>query len=141
MKIGNTQCGDTLSETTDEYLDYVFSMLKTNQILDSDTMDTTSSVYNNYVNDKISLSEFLTHAIKSNWINLDHLEIDDNYYSSDEVFQKITDYVLDEISDDSAFDKKVYHAMVDKGTISGREICLLLYDQGILKKIRQPMQN
>lgn len=134
MKIGNTQCGDTLSETTDEYLDYVFSMLKTNQILDSDTMDTTSSVYNNYVNDKISLSEFLTHAIKSNWINLDHLEIDDNYYSSDEVFQKITDYVLDEISDDSAFDKKVYHAMVDKGTISGREICLLLYDQGILKK-------
>lgn len=134
MKVGNTQCGDNLSETVDEYLDYVFSMLKTNQILDTDTMDTTSSVYNNYVNDKISLSEFLVYAIKSNWINLDNLEIDDNYYSSDEVFQKIADYVLDEIGDDSAFDKKVYHAMVDKGTITGREICLLLYDQGILKK-------
>lgn len=134
IKVGNTQCGNDLSETVDEYLDYVFSMLKTNQILDTDTMDTTSSIYNNYVNDKISLSEFLVYAIKSNWINLDNLEIDDNYYSSDEVFQKIADYVLDEIGDDSAFDKKVYHAMVDKGTITGREICLLLYDQGILKK-------
>lgn len=136
MKVGNTQCGEDLSETVDEYLDYVFSMLKTNQILDTSTMDTTSSVYNNYANDKISLSEFLVYAIKSNWINLDNLEIDDNYYSSDEVFQKIADYVLDEIGDDSAFDKKVYHAMVDKETITGREICLLLYDQGILKKNR-----
>lgn len=136
IKIGNTKCGDALSETTDDYLDYIFSMLKTNQILDADTMDTTSSIYNNYVNDKISLSEFLLNAIKSNWINLDNLEIDDNYYSSDEVFQKITDYVLDEISDDAAFDKKVYHAMVDKGTITGREICLLLFDQGVLKKNR-----
>lgn len=134
LRVNNKDCGDQLSETADDYLDYVFSMLKTNQILDTSTMDTTSSVYNKYVNDKISLSEFLVYAIKSNWINLDNLEIDNNYYSSDEVFRKITDYVLDEVKDDSVFDKRVYHAMVNNETISGREICMLLYDQGVLKK-------
>lgn len=134
LKVSNKDCGNKLSETVDDYLDYVFSMLKTNQILDTSTMDTTSSVYNNYCNDKISLSEFLVYAIKSNWINLDNLEIDDNYYSSDEVFQKIRDYILDELKDDSVFDKRVYHAMVNNGVISGTQICLLLYDQGILKK-------
>lgn len=134
LRVNNKDCGDRLSETADDYLDYVFSMLKTNQILDTSTMDTTSSVYNKYVNDKISLSEFLVYAIKSNWINLDNLEIDNNYYSSDEVFRKITNYVLDEVKDDSVFDKRVYHAMVNNETISGREICMLLYDQGVLKK-------
>ncbi len=134
LRVNNKESGNQISETVDDYLDYVFSMLKTNQIFNTSTMDTTSSIYNKYINDKISLSELLTYAIKSNWINLDNLDIDDNYYSSEEVFQKIADYVLDEIQDDSFFDKKVYHAMVDKGTITGREICMLLYDQGVLKK-------
>ena len=134
LRVTNKAVGSQISDTADEYLDYVFSMLKTNQIFHSSTMDTTSSMYNKYVNDKISLSELLVYAIKNNWINLDNLDIDDNYYSSEEVFQKIVDYVLDEIQDDSLFDKKVYHTMVEEGTISGREICLLLYDQGVLKK-------
>lgn len=141
LRAGNKACGDDLSETVDDYLDYVFSMLKTNQILDTSTMDTTSSYYNKYVNNKISLSEFLVYAIKNNWINLDNLEIDDNYYSSNEVFRKIADYVLDEVRDDSMFDKKVYHAMVSQNIISGRQICMLLYDQKVLKKNRGAYAN
>lgn len=134
LKVNNKKHGDELSETVDSYLDYIFSMLRSNEILNSSTMDTTDSMYSKYTNDKISLSEFLIYAIKNNWIDLDNLEVDDNYYSSEEVFQKIVSYVLDEISDDSTFDKKVYHSMVDNNTITGREICLLLYDQKILKK-------
>ncbi len=141
LRVNNRKSGDEISETVDDYLDYVFSMLKTNQIFNTSTMDTTSSIYNKYVNDKISLSELITYAIKSNWINLDNLDIDDNYYSSDEVFQKISDYVLDEIQDDFLFDKKVYHAMVDMEAITGREICLLLYDQGVLKKNTESYAN
>lgn len=134
LKYSNKKTGKQLSDALDSYLDYIFSMLKTNEILDSDTMDTTDSNYNNYVNDKISLSQFLVYAIKNNWINLKNLDIDENYYSSEEVFQKICAYIYDEITDDTAFDKTIYHMMVDKDRITGREICLLLYDQGVLKK-------
>lgn len=141
LKVNNRTHGKDLPETVAEYLDYVFSMLKTNEILNSNTMDTTDSTYNDYIKDKISLSEFLIHAIKNNWINLDNLEVDNNYYSSEEVFQKIVNYVLNEISDDFSFDKKVYHSMVEKETITGRDICLLLYDQKVLKMNRNSYQS
>ncbi len=141
LKVNNRTQGKDLPETVSEYLDYVFSMLKTNEILNSSTMDTTDSTYNNYIKGKISLSEFLIHAIKNNWINLDNLEVDNNYYSSEEVFQKIVNYVLNEISDDFSFDKKVYHSMIEKETITGRDICLLLYDQKVLKMNRNSYQS
>ncbi len=134
LQYNNKTAGKDLSESLDGYLDYTFSMLKANNILNTDNMDTTNDVYSKYVNNKISLSEFISYAIKNNWVNLDTLEIGDDYYSSEEVFSKICDYIYDEVSDDLAFDKKVYHVMIDKGTISGTEICLLLYDQKVLKK-------
>lgn len=129
----NHTTGEQLSETLDEYLDYVFSMLKANEILNSETMSTTDSMYNKYMNNKASLSEFLVYAIENNWINLSNLNIGDDYYSSEEVFDKICSYVMNEIADEDSFDKKIYHVMVENGTISGRTICLLLYDQKVLK--------
>ena len=126
--------GKDLSDTLDSYMDYIFSMLKTNEVLNANTLDTTSETYRNYVNDKISLSEFLVYAIKNNWISLSVLDVGEDYYSSEEVFAKICRYIFDEIADDPSFDKKVYHAMVDNGRIRGRQIGLLLYDQKVLKK-------
>lgn len=128
--------GKDLSDAMDSYMDFIFSMLRENEVLNSNTMDTTNEIYIRYVNDKISLSEFLIYAIKNNWINLSTLNVGEDYYSSEEVFDKICQYIQDEIADDPAFDKKVYHVMVDKGRISGRQICLLLYDQKVLKKNR-----
>ena len=134
LTYGNKTPGEDLTDALDEYLDYIFSMLRTNGVLNSETLDTTHSIYQKYVSDKCSLSEFLINAIKNNWINLDTLELKEDYYSSEEVFQKICEYVYEELSEDTAFDKKVYHVMVDRGTLTGRVICLLLYDQKVLKK-------
>ncbi len=134
LTYSNKTPGKDLAKATELYLDYVFSMLSSEGVLNSDTMDTSDSTYTNYINDKISLSEFLVYAIKHNWINLSVLNIGEDYYSSEEVFEKIKEYVMEELSDDQAFDKKVYHVMVDKGIVSGRQICLLLYDQKVLKE-------
>ncbi len=134
LTVSSKSHGKELSKTVNSYLDYIFSMLKSTQIFNVDTMDTTDATYKKYINAKLSLSEFLMYAIKNNWINLDNLEVDNNYYSSEEVFEKIVSYILETIADDLSFDKKVYHSMVEKGTITGRQICMLLYDQGILKK-------
>lgn len=134
LTVSSKAHGKELSKTVNSYLDYIFSMLKSTQIFNVDTMDTTDATYKKYINAKLSLSEFLMYAIKNNWINLDNLEVDNNYYSSEEVFEKIVSYILETIADDLSFDKKVYHSMVEKGTITGRQICMLLYDQGILKK-------
>lgn len=64
LRVTNKTSGNQISDRADAYLDYVFGMLKSNQIFDSNKMDTTSSVYNKYVNNKISLSQLLVYAIK-----------------------------------------------------------------------------
>ena len=141
LTYSNKTSGENLSDALDDYLDYIFSMLRTNNVLNGETLDTTAAIYQKYNNDTCSLSEFLINAIKNNWINLDTLELKEDYYSSEEVFQKICEYVFDEISDDTAFDKKVYRVMVNRGSITGREICMLLYDQKVLKMNKNTYAN
>lgn len=133
MSYENTKTGEEISETLDEYLDYILSMLREKGVFNSAETDTTDSTYQKYINNKISLSALLIYAIENNWINLSNLDVGDDYYSSEEVFKKICSYVNNEIVNEDSFDKKIYHVMVENGSISGREICLLLYDQKYFK--------
>lgn len=133
MSYENKKTGKEISETLDEYLDYILSTLREKGIFNSTEMDTTDSTYQKYINNKISLSALLIYAIENNWINLSNLDVGDDYYSSEEVFKKICSYVNNEIVNEDSFDKKIYHVMVENGSISGREICLLLYDQKYFK--------
>ncbi len=133
LSYNNKKAMNSLSESMNEYMLYIYEMLESNQVLSVKRSDATDNTLLKFKNGKISLSEFIVYAIRNNWINLEYLDIDANYYSSEEVFDKISSYILDELSDDFTFDKKVYHVMVSNDEISGREICLLLFDQDVLK--------
>lgn len=134
LKYNYSTPGDQLSDTTNEYLDYIYSLLRSEEIISSEKMDKTDETYNRYANGKISLSKFLIYAISNNWIDLNILNVGDDYYSTEEIYDKVIDYVFDSLSDDISFDKKVYHTLIYNDVISGREVCLLMYDQGYLKK-------
>lgn len=131
----------SLSDAMKEYMDYIYSMLTSNNVLDAKSIDSTDSMVRDYKKEDASLSEFIVYAIKNNWINLEYLDIDANYYSSEEVFEKIKSYILDELADDFFFDKRVYHVMVSEDEISGREICLLLLEQGVIKMDKKEYQE
>lgn len=134
LKYDNIKPMRKLTESMQVYFKYIYTMLRDNNILDAKSIDTTSDIYRKYQLNEISLSEFIVFAIKNNWVNLENLDIDANYYSSEEVFDKLCSYTLDELQDDFDFDKCVYHVMVDEGSITGTEICLLLFDQGVIKE-------
>lgn len=123
-----------MSDTNAEYMDYIYSMLRKNEVIATDKMDKSDDMYNQYANEKISLSEFLIYAISHNWIDLEMLNVGDDYYSTEEIYAKIVEYILEELNDDSSYDKKVYHTLIYNDRISGRQICMLLYEQGYLKK-------
>lgn len=131
--------GEGLSDTMKEYLDYVYSMLRSQEVIPSDRLDKTDETYNKYANGKISLSQFLVYAISSNWIDLDVLNVGNDYYSTEEIYDKLLDYIFETLEDDTAFDKKIYHTLIYQDTVSGREVCLLLYEQGYLKKDKTTM--
>ena len=114
-----------MSDTDAEYMDYIYSMLRKNEVIATDKMDKTDETYHRYANEKISLSEFLIYAISHNWIDLEMLNVGDEYYSTEEIYAKIVDYILEELNEDRLYDKKVYHTLIYDDKISGREICML----------------
>lgn len=122
-----------LSDETNEYLAYVNSLLSKHQILYKEKVNKDDDIYKSYIADDISLSEYLQYAITNNWINLDKLAIDNEYFDTNELYQKLLDYLKDILVDDKDFHKLIYYYLIDSYKLSGTEISLLLFDQGVLE--------
>ena len=126
--ITNSKAGDM-----EEFLDYFYTTLVKQQILLTKNIPSDDSVYKSYTNDNISLSQFLQHAINNNWIDLSKLGIGSDYYIAEEIYQKLLDYVENLLKKDSEFKKKIYRQLIFSYKLTGTEICLLLFDQGVLE--------
>ena len=120
-----------------EYLTYICDDLlrDTLGIISQNAIDTSDETYLAWNQDKsISLKDYLTYAASQNWIDISKISTDGDYLDSDEVYQALTSYITDYLKTDNSFSKLLYKYMLQEDTISGQEICLVLYEQGILSK-------
>ena len=124
-----------LSDEYNEYMYYLYDFLGEQGILNKDIMNTEDETYLKWAAEEISLKEFLIHAISENWINISALDSSIKYATSDEIFDAMIDTALYEIVDDTDFGNKIYYYMIYNGELAPSEICLALYDQGVLKKV------
>ena len=122
------------------YLNYIASDLLTNRtnILIKDKIDVNDVTYLAWKNETINLYEYINYAISKNWIDTtvleDYLSDGEKYSDSRQTYNAIVDYIVEYLKTDSVFEKLVYRYMIKDGTITGNQICILLYDQKILKK-------
>lgn len=123
---------ENLDEETQTYISYIVTMLSSNGILMSDKIDTGDEIYTAWKNDTISLKEYLSHAIDSNWIDITGFSVDEKYSDSSEIYDFLVQYILEELKTDQGFSKKIYKSMIQSDFISGTQLCLILYDQGVL---------
>lgn len=124
-------------EEIQDYCTYICDTLlrDTLGIISKDAVDTSDSVYISYAKDgKISLKEYLNYAASQNWIDISRTSPEGEYLDSEEVYNALTDYVTDYLKTDTGFSKLLYKYMLFEDTISGQELCLVLYEQGILSK-------
>ena len=56
----------------------------------------------------------------------------EKYTSLQESYDALVDYIISALDSDTAFFKKMYKYMINAGSISGRQVCMLLYEQGVL---------
>ena len=132
LDFNNTVTNDKTGDMED-FLEYFFKVLKDNGILLSKAIPEDDPVYRDYSNNRISLNKFIHHAIANNWVDLSKLNIGEEYYSAEELYNRLISYVKDILKKDSAFKKKIYRNLVFTYKLSGTEICLLLFDQGVLE--------
>ncbi|BBF42236.1 cell division protein FtsI [peptidoglycan synthetase] [Lachnospiraceae bacterium KM106-2] len=124
---------NTLNKDYQDYTVYIYRLLGNKGVLLKDKIDKNDATYKKYVKDKISLSEFLQYAISKEWIDRSKFSDTDGYYSSEEIYAKMIQYTKKLLKNDSTFNKKVYKNLVASQKITGTQISLLLFEQGVIK--------
>ena len=131
-------------EETQEYLSYICNDLHrdTLGIISKDAIDTSDATYKAWTTDEtISLKDYLTYATSQGWIDISSFSPEGEYLDSEEIYQALTAYIIDYLSTDTGFSKLLYKYMLQEDTISGQEICLVLYEQGVLDKNDDDYEN
>lgn len=120
------------------YLSYVVNdVLTADNILMQEEIDTSDTIYKQWKQDEtINIYNYLNYAISQNWIDSsklqNYIEGDTKYSDASEVYQAMVSYVQDRLQSDNTFDKLIYQYMIKAGTVTGREIAMILYEQEVL---------
>lgn len=127
-----------MSEVEDDkkaFMYYIYTTISNPEkgLVIQEKVDTNADYFLRWKEDNISLRDFLYAGIEHNWIDTTKLDINSKYSNSDSIFQALIDYALEELKADETYTKLTYKYMIKRGIISGRELCIALYDQGILE--------
>ncbi len=124
-----------LGEMSEKILDcftYIISMLKADKVLVKSKIDESDEVYLKWKDEKISPKEYLSYCISKQWIDISLLDVEQKYADSSEIYEALCSYIKQEISQDKNFAKIIYKYMIEDEHISGKALCLILFEQGVL---------
>lgn len=122
----------SMEEEYQDYITEVINRLKSDGVLDANAIDTSDETYVEWKEGNISLNAYLNYAITKSWVDITKFSVDEKYSDSDEIFQALSSFILEDLKEDDAFEKVVYKYMIRQNLISGSQLCLLLYEQGVL---------
>ena len=134
MQSSTTAPYNQLSEEMQDYMDYIVDdVLKDyTGLLMTDKIDTSDETYIAWTRDEtINVYTFLNYAITQNWVDTSKLD-SSSYSSSEEIYAALLNYLQEYLSEDSKFDKLLYEYLIKSGSISGAQVCAILYEQGVL---------
>ncbi|MDD3415773.1 MAG: penicillin-binding transpeptidase domain-containing protein [Lachnospiraceae bacterium] len=124
----------SLTKEMQVYESFIVSMLlsKNSGILISSEIDKKDETYQKWKEETISLKDFLNHAIAMNWIDITKIKVDSQYSDSTEVYNALVENILNNLSNNNDFSKKIFKYMIYDSSITGRQICMLLFEQKII---------
>ncbi len=131
----NPKAYKDLSKEYQVYQSFIITYLMSDnvKIIDKDLIDTEDEMYIAWTTDEnISMQEYITYCINMNWININNLDMNSKYSDTQEIYDKIVNIVLEKLRNNKEFSKKIYKYMIFNNNISGRQLCVILYDQNVI---------
>ncbi|MBQ4275884.1 MAG: penicillin-binding protein [Lachnospiraceae bacterium] len=131
----NPKAYKDLSKEYQVYQSFIITYLMSDnvKIIDKDLIDTEDEMYIAWTADEnISMQEYITYCINMNWININNLDMNSKYSDTQEIYDKIVNIVLEKLRNNKEFSKKIYKYMIFNNNISGRQLCVILYDQNVI---------
>ena len=126
---------DQLEKEMQVYESYIVSRLQSSamNVLLSDAIDKEDRTYIKWTTDEtISLNEYLNYCLAQNWIDFSKFSAYSQYSDTSEVYIRLVEYICDELKKDTGFSKKIYKYMIRDNYISGRQLCLILFEQRVI---------
>lgn len=128
---GNTYYS-SLSAKMREYESYI---VNETGILDEAVVDKKDAVYIQWQTaGDVSIKDFLSHAVDSGWTRAGTIDSEQKYLTADEMYQLLVEDIVSRLKTASGFKKLLFRYMLLEDEISAKDVCILLYDQGILSE-------
>lgn len=125
-----------LGDEQKAYFDYIIADYLVDQtgIINTAVVNRKDPMWTGYFTDgTVSPRDFLYYAANSDWIDLTQLEgMDSDYLTTDEIFNAILNYLTENLAGEEAYDKLLYKYMLLDDVISPQQLCIALYDQGVI---------
>lgn len=131
LNVSHTPLHDLTLQYQD-YMEFICEQLSEMGIYSPSKIDKSDAAYVSYINNSISLCEYLKYAISQGAIDISGISTKSDYYDTDEIYNVLTEYILKEFENNTSFDKLVFKYMIISGELTGSQVINLLYDQGIL---------
>jgi len=123
---------ESLTKEYQVYHSYILSMLSDNGVIMSSEIDREDEVYKAWRDEKISLKEYLSQIIANNWIDISKLELSSQYLDADEIYSQLLVYIEDDLRTNNTFFKNLYKYMIHDNQVTGKQICMILYEQKVI---------
>lgn len=140
-----TKTPETYTEAAEEYktyYSYIVSMLQSNKVLLRDKIDMSDETYTAWTKEEtISLQEYLSYCINANWIDYNVFQTEEEYSDSSEIYRDLIQYIIDTLKNDEGFQKKIYQYLIKQDMVTGTQLCLILFDQKLIKKDAEKRAN
>ncbi len=114
------------------YESNIVTYLTERGVILSSKIDTNDETYIAWKTEEtIGLGEYLEYLIAMNWIDVAKLDLNSQYSDSEEVFDSLTEYIIQMLDKSAEFNRKLYKYMILNDAITGRDVCKVLCEQGI----------
>ncbi len=136
----------SLSEEMQVYETFITTLLgKYNDaVIDENNIDKNHETYKAWKNETIGLKDYLQFLIEENCIDITKLSVESRYSDSDEIYTALLNYIQEQLTNGvsirdsqgnaSSFTKKIFKYMIAQNLVSGKELCYILYEQGVLSQ-------
>ena len=117
------------------YESYIVSRLQASStgVIINDMVNKEDRTYLNWtVKETISLKEYLNYCLAQNWIDISKFRIENQYSDTSEVYEQLVDYICEDLKNDTGFSKKIYKYMIRDGYVTGKELCLIMFEQRVI---------
>lgn len=134
----------SLSEEMQVYETFITTLLgKYNDgVIDESNIDKSHETYKAWKDETIGLKDYLQFLVEENCIDITKLSVKSKYSDSDEIYTALLEYIKEQLTNGvtirdsqgnaSSFTKKIFKYMIAQNLVSGKELCYILYEQGVL---------